>query len=292
MKKRCTAILLAAGTGRRMGSDVAKQYMLLNDKPVIWYGLQAFENSAIIDDIILVTGKDEIAYVQEEIVNRYGFTKVVAVVSGGAERYLSVSNALDTIRQGDLPVSNTDGYVFIHDGARPLVTEKIIADTFEAVKEFGACCAAVPVKDTIKLADANGFVEATPDRSRLYAVQTPQVFSLPLVLEAYRKLAIEDSSLREAGVQITDDAMVVETMLKHPVKLVESSYDNIKITTPADMEVSKRFWTGSEASGMCMIRRQAACVSFLHITVHLPFRLQFLTGSRYCVLDSRYLRKR
>lgn len=247
MKKRCTVILLAAGTGRRMGSDVAKQYMLLNDKPVIWYGLQAFENSAIIDDVILVTGKDEIAYVQEEIVNRYGFTKVVAVVAGGAERYLSVANALCYMEQGDLSVPNTDGYVFIHDGARPLVTEQIIADTFEAAKEFGACCAAVPVKDTIKIADEAGFVETTPDRSRLYAVQTPQVFSVPLVMEAYRKLAVEDAALRESGVQITDDAMVVETMLKHPVKLVESSYENIKITTPEDMEVAKRFLAGRDA---------------------------------------------
>lgn len=247
MKKRCTAILLAAGTGRRMGSDVAKQYMLLNDKPVIWYGLQAFENSAIIDDVILVTGKDEIGYVQEEIVDRYGFFKVVSVVAGGAERYLSVANALAFMEQGTLPIPNTDGYVFIHDGARPLVTEQIIADTFEAAKEFGACCAAVPVKDTIKLADANGFVDKTPDRSRLYAVQTPQVFEVPLVLEAYRKLAAEDEALKQAGVQITDDAMVVETMLKHPVKLVEASYENIKITTPEDMEVAKRFLAGRDA---------------------------------------------
>lgn len=247
MKKRCTAILLAAGTGRRMGSDVAKQYMLLNDKPVIWYGLQAFENSAIIDDVILVTGKDEITYVQEEIVKRYGFTKVVAVVAGGAERYLSVANALRFMEQADLSAPNTDGYVFIHDGARPLVTEKIITDTFEAAKEFGACCAAVPVKDTIKIAGTDGFVEATPDRSRLYAVQTPQVFSAPLILEAYRKLVAEDEILKTAGIQITDDAMVVETMLKHPVKLVESSYENIKITTPEDMEVAKRFLAGRDA---------------------------------------------
>lgn len=247
MKKRCTAILLAAGCGRRMGSEVAKQYMLLNDKPVIWYGLQAFENSVIIDDVMLVTGKDEIGYVQEEIVNRYGFSKVVSVVAGGAERYLSVANALFFMEKGNLPVPNTDGYVFIHDGARPLVTEQIITDTYEAAKEFGACCAAVPVKDTIKVADANGFVEQTPDRSRLYAVQTPQVFSVPLVMEAYHKLAIEDAALKQAGVQITDDAMVVETMLKHPVKLVEASYENIKITTPEDMEVAKRFLAGRDA---------------------------------------------
>ena len=239
--KRCTAILLAAGTGRRMGSDVAKQYMLLCDKPVIWYGLQAFEASAVIDDVILVTGRDEVDYVKKEIVEKYGFSKVVAVVPGGAERYLSVQNALQIIKEEKMPVSNTDGYVFIHDGARPLVTEKIIEDTATATRAYDACCAAVPVKDTIKLADDKGFVAETPDRSRLYAVQTPQVFSVPLILEAYRQLAEKSRELAEAGIRITDDAMVVETMLNHPVKLVESSYENIKITTPEDMEVAKRF---------------------------------------------------
>lgn len=242
--KRCTAILLAAGTGRRMGSNIAKQYMLLCDKPVIWYGLQAFETSEVIDDVILVTGKDEVDYVQKEIVEKYGFSKVVCVIAGGAERYLSVQNALRAIEEDTLDEPNRDGYVFIHDGARPLVTEKIIEDTFEAAKEHGACCAAVPVKDTIKLADDKGFVATTPDRSRLYAVQTPQTFSVPLILEAYKLLAEKSEELKEAGIQITDDAMVVETMLNHPVKLVEASYENIKITTPEDMEVAKRFLDG------------------------------------------------
>lgn len=241
MKERCTAVLLAAGVGKRMGSDVAKQYMSLCEKPVIWYGLQAFEKSAIIDDIILVVGKGEVDYVNREIVRRYGFTKVDAVIEGGAERFLSVNNALKVMAEDKLSVPNKDGYVFIHDGARPLVTEKILEDTFAAVVEYKACCAAVKAKDTIKIADENGFAITTPDRDSLYIVQTPQVFYVPLIQEAYGSLMERLQELEEAGVNITDDAMVVEHMLKFPVKMVEASYENIKITTPEDMDVATRF---------------------------------------------------
>ncbi len=241
MKERCTAVLLAAGVGKRMGSDVAKQYMSLCEKPVIWYGLQAFEKSAVIDDVILVVGKGEVDYVNREIVKKYGFSKVDAVVEGGAERFLSVNNALQVIAEDKLSVPNRDGYVFIHDGARPLVTEKILEDTFAAATEHKACCAAVKAKDTIKIADGNGFAITTPDRDSLYIVQTPQVFFVPLILEAYGRLMERLQEPAEAGVKITDDAMVVEHMLKVPVKMVEASYENIKITTPEDMDVAARF---------------------------------------------------
>lgn len=241
MKERCTAILLAAGVGKRMGSDVAKQYMSLCDKPVIWYGLQAFEKSAIIDDVILVVGKDEVDFVKSEIVEKYGFTKVDAVTEGGAERFLSVNNALQIIAKEQLSVPNKEGYVFIHDGARPLVTEKILEDTYAAAKRYGACCAAVKAKDTIKIADKDGFAVTTPDRDSLYIVQTPQTFFVPLILDAYKKLMEELPELEKAGVKITDDAMVVEHMLHAPVKMVEASYENIKITTPEDMDVATRF---------------------------------------------------
>lgn len=241
MKRKCTAILLAAGAGRRMESNVAKQYMQLAGKPVIWYGLQAFQQSVIIDDVILVVGKGEIPFVREEIIEKYGFSKVSAITEGGAERYLSVQNALAVMK-------DNEGYVLIHDGARPLITEKIIADTYRAAEAYGACCAAMPVKDTIKVADENGFAAKTPDRSRLFAVQTPQVFKTSLIKEAYRLLDERSTAHNGCGmiwpeksIRITDDAMVVETMLHHPVKLVEASYENIKITTPGDMEVAERF---------------------------------------------------
>lgn len=233
MKKRCTAILLAAGAGRRMESKVAKQYMLLRDKPVIWYGLQAFEQSAIIDDCILVVGKGKIPYAKKEIVEKYGFLKVTQVIEGGEERFLSVKRALDVIK--------TDGYVFIHDGARPLVTEKIIEDTYHAATLCGACCAAMPVKDTIKVSDGEGFVQETPDRKTLFAVQTPQVFETKLIKEAYDLLMERLAAASKGEITVTDDAMVAEQMLHCKVKLVESSYENIKITTPEDLAVAERF---------------------------------------------------
>ncbi len=236
MKKRCTAILLAAGAGRRMESSIAKQYMLLGDKPVIWYGLQAFEKSALIDTIILVVGKGEIPYAREEIVNKYGFSKVDTIIEGGEERYLSVKKALTEIEINKLPIPDHD-YVFIHDGARPFITDQILKDTYEAAVKHGASCAAMPVKDTIKVADRNGFVIDTPERSSLFSVQTPQVFSAPLIMRAYRLLS--EYLEGPVDISITDDAMVVEHMIKHPVKLVPASYENIKITTPDDLEVAE-----------------------------------------------------
>ena len=240
MKKKCTAILLAAGAGRRMESNVAKQYMLLGNKPVIWYGLQVFACSPIIDDIILVVGKGEIAYAEEEFVNKYGFSKIRRIIEGGAERYLSVENALQLLQEDAVFTENREGYVFIQDGARPLVTEKIIEDTFKAVQAYGACCAAVPVKDTIKLADEEGFAVQTLKRSSLYAVQTPQVFSALLILEAYAKLQKHEKELAENSAFPTDDAMVVEQMMGRKVKLVEASYENLKITTPEDLELAEK----------------------------------------------------
>ncbi len=239
MKKRCTAILLAAGEGKRMGGSVAKQYMLLGDKPVIWYGLQAFHASAVIDDILLVVGAGERAYVEKELVEKCGFLKIRRIVEGGAERYLSVQNALMVLRDEEDFTANREGYVFIHDGARPFVTEKLIEDTFRAAEEYGACCAAVPVKDTIKIADEAGFALQTPPRSSLFAVQTPQVFAAPLILEAYARFEEWEKTLPEGGEMPTDDAMIVERFSGAKVKLVEASYKNLKITTQEDLALAE-----------------------------------------------------
>lgn len=233
----CTAVVLAAGSGRRMKSNTAKQYMMLCGRPVICHCLEIFQNSPVIDHIILMVGSGEEAQVREQIVDRFGFTKVRAVLAGGAERYLSVGKALSAAEE--LGMADQSCYLFIHDGARPFVSEKIIEDTYEAAAAYGACCAAVPVKDTIKSADGKGFVEKTLDRGRLFSIQTPQVFSAPLILEAYRQLALRQEELDRAGVRITDDAMVVENLLMRPVKLVEASGNNIKITTPEDMELAE-----------------------------------------------------
>ncbi|WP_251208999.1 2-C-methyl-D-erythritol 4-phosphate cytidylyltransferase [Acetatifactor aquisgranensis] len=237
-RKRCTAIVLAAGSGRRMRSATAKQFMLLGGRPVLWHSLQAVEQSAIIDDCIVVTGESDIPYVQREIVDRYAFRKVAAVVAGGEERYESVYHALCFMADGHMTVPNRDGYVFIHDGARPFLTEEILERTYQGVCRHRACVAGMPVKDTIKIADREGFVAQTPDRSLVWAVQTPQVFETSLITEAYRKL-FERLAASGNGFAVTDDAMVLETMLKIPVKLVEASYGNIKITTPEDIRTAE-----------------------------------------------------
>ncbi len=236
VKKRCTAIVLAAGSGKRMNSSVAKQFLLLGGKPLLWYSLQAVEASDIIDDCILVTGANDIAYVCKEIVEKYGFHKVDKIIAGGNERYESVYKALCAIAEGEMSVPNEDGYVFVHDGARPFLTEKLLEDTYQEVCRYHACVAAVPVKDTIKIADESGFAVQTPARSLVWAVQTPQVFDTQLIIHAYQKLFEQTKALQQ---EITDDAMVVETMLRVPVKLVASSYENIKITTPEDMRMAE-----------------------------------------------------
>ena len=221
------AIVLAAGQGKRMKSKVQKQYLLIKEKPVLYYTLSAFENSSLISEIILVTGKDEIAYCQKEIVENYGFSKVQKIVAGGKERYHSVYEGIKAIETAD--------YVFIHDGARPFVDGEMIARVCDAVAEHKACVVGMPVKDTIKIADDAGFAEQTPDRRKVWQIQTPQTFEYQLIKGAYEKLLAEEPE------GITDDAMVVETMTDHKVKLVEGSYRNIKITTPEDLDIATIF---------------------------------------------------
>ena len=241
-KKRCTAIVLAAGKGSRMKSDVAKQYLDLCGKPLIWYALYAMERSSVIDDCILVTTAEDISYVKKEIVDRYDFHKVKRITAGGKERYDSVYQALRVIAEGGLAVPNTDGYVFIHDGARPFLTEEILRRCYDEVCVCGACVAGMPVKDTIKVADAHGYAVQTPDRNMLWQVQTPQAFRVELITEAYEKLMARQNTTDICRLpQITDDAMVVETFMDAPVKLVKGSYENIKITTPEDMAAAETF---------------------------------------------------
>lgn len=226
MKKKTVAIVLAAGKGSRMKSKIQKQYMMLKGYPVLYYSLKAFEES-VVDDIILVTGKDEISYCREEIVKPYHFTKVKKIIAGGNERYLSVLNAILSIKEEDYQ------RVLIHDGARPLINQEIINRCIEGIDKYKACVAAMPVKDTIKVANKENLAIHTPERKTLWAVQTPQAFDANLIIEAYLLLKSEIENGKEF--MITDDAMVVETFLKKYVKLIEGSYHNIKITTPEDL---------------------------------------------------------
>lgn len=221
-----SAIVLSAGKGLRMGGSTPKQYMPLLGRPVLFYCLDAFEKS-LVDEIIIVCGAGDEEYVRETIVNKYGFNKVKKIVSGGAERYDSVYSGLKACEA-------TSSYVFIHDGARPLISPEMIEKLYIEVKEKKAVIAACPSKDTVKIADENGKVTDTPDRKRVWQVQTPQVFEYGLVRSAYEKMLGTD---REG---ITDDAMVVERFSDVDVFLSDTGYGNIKITTAEDIPVAER----------------------------------------------------
>lgn len=224
---KTTGIILAGGSGRRMGTDVKKQYILLKDKPVLYYSLKAFSDS-FIDEIIIVAGEEDIEYVKSKIVAKYGFTKVTKVISGGKERYHSVLNGINAADKCD--------YIFIHDGARPMVTTQILERGLEAVKEYDACVIGMPSKDTVKIADEDGMVASTPNRNLVWNIQTPQIFRYELIKEAYNDVVGREEELKAKGVVITDDAMILEEYSGHPVKLVEGSYENIKITTMSDID--------------------------------------------------------
>lgn len=220
---RCSAIVLAAGKGSRMNSSRLKQYMDLNGYPLLYYSLRTFEESCV-DEVVLVTGEQEQAYCRTQIVEKYQFHKVKKIVPGGSERYLSVY-------QGLLAIESTD-IVLIHDGARPFVDQNTIGRTIQAAARFGSGIAAMPVKDTIKIADENQFAAKTPDRSRLWMMQTPQTFPYAKIREAYEKIIA-------GGLAVTDDAMALEMAFGEAVKLVEGSYRNIKVTTPEDLRMAE-----------------------------------------------------
>ncbi|WP_278712958.1 2-C-methyl-D-erythritol 4-phosphate cytidylyltransferase [Eubacterium ventriosum] len=227
---KITAIVLAAGSGSRMKSKTKKQFMEIKGKPVIWYSLFEFEKSRV-DEIILVTGKEDIDYCKKEIVEKYNLKKIKNVVAGGSERYESVYNGLKEV---------TGNIVLIHDGARPLINNEIIERSIEGTIKSDACVVGVPVKDTIKRANKEGYIIDTPNRSELWITQTPQSFKTDLVKMAYKKMK-EELEKGNTTLNITDDAMVVEEFTTKQVRFVQGDYKNIKVTTPEDIDIAELF---------------------------------------------------
>ncbi|MCC2790225.1 2-C-methyl-D-erythritol 4-phosphate cytidylyltransferase [Eubacterium ventriosum] len=227
---KITAIVLAAGSGSRMKSKTKKQFMEIKGKPVIWYSLFEFEKSRV-DEIILVTGKEDIDYCKKEIVEKYNLKKIKNVVAGGSERYESVYNGLKEA---------TGNIVLIHDGARPLINNEIIERSIEGTIKSDACVVGVPVKDTIKRANKEGYIIDTPNRSELWITQTPQSFKTDLVKMAYKKMK-EELEKGNTTLNITDDAMVVEEFTTNQVRFVQGDYKNIKVTTPEDIDIAELF---------------------------------------------------
>lgn len=225
---KITAIVLAAGQGKRMNASVAKQFLMLREKPVIYYSLKAFERSKV-DDIILVTGEGLVDYCKKEIVELYHFNKVVKVIEGGKERY-------DSVYQG-LINSDPSEYVLIHDGARPFISVELINIIIDRVKDHKACIIGMPVKETIKVVDETGNIIDTPNRNTLWAAQTPQAFEYKSIREVYEDYYREKAA---SSIVVTDDAMLYETYGKVPVKILPGDYNNIKLTTPEDLILAER----------------------------------------------------
>ncbi|MFZ5353630.1 MAG: 2-C-methyl-D-erythritol 4-phosphate cytidylyltransferase [Bacillota bacterium] len=218
-----TTIILAAGKGRRMKSDVNKLLMSIAGKPVIEYTLDAFESCDEVHEIILVTSEDEYAY-YNDLKGSSHYSKIKSIVIGGAERQDSVYNGL-------MKISGECEIVLIHDGARPFVTKDIITACIADAKLFGAASAGMPVKDTIKIVSAKGTVNYTPRRDNIWITQTPQSFQREVIMEAHDRA-------KEQCFSGTDDAVLAERA-GYTVKMVEAGYENIKITTPEDILIAE-----------------------------------------------------
>jgi len=221
-----SVIVPAAGSGKRMGSNLNKQYMLLNSRPVLTYCLDIFEKSDFISEVIIVAHPEEVNYCKTKIVKEYNFTKVSQVIDGGAERQESVWKGLKCLGKDST-------YVAVHDGARPLVTDTLLQELYAKVKQCGAVVPGVPVKDTIKTVDSNNTITSTPDRSSMVAVQTPQIFNYEILFHAYEKAS-------ELGIRGTDDASLVEAF-GTSVEVIPGDYRNIKITTAEDLLIARYF---------------------------------------------------
>lgn len=222
-----SVIIPAAGQGKRFGAGKNKAFVLLAGRTILERIVTAFSDLPEIGEIVIVVAPDEVDEIRRQV-KFYPRQDIIQVVAGGSERQYSVENALAA-------VSDNAEIVLVHDGARPLISRRVICRVIKAVRDNSAAIVAVPVKDTIKVADSGGFVASTPVRSELWAVQTPQGFERELLIRAYRK-AREDNFLG------TDDSSLVER-LGIPVKIVTGDYENIKITTPEDLPIAKMILT-------------------------------------------------
>lgn len=220
------ALIPAAGMGKRMGASINKQYLLLDNKPILAHTIELFQQAGFIDEIYPVVPSGEIEYCRIHVVERYALDKVKKIVAGGEERQNSVLNGLRAIDCAD------DDVVLIHDGVRPFVPLHAVQRSIELALEFDGAVVAVPVKDTVKIV-RNALVTATPARDSLWLAQTPQTFRYAAIRAAH-ELADSD------GFTGTDDASLLERIGKK-VHVVIGDYRNIKITTPEDLVLAEAF---------------------------------------------------
>jgi len=226
-----TAIVLAAGRGRRMNSSINKVFMLLNDQPILVHSVLTFSACPEVDNLVVVAASDEVAYVENMLNSLIGI-KTWQVVSGGSERQYSIANALKVMSQ-------TTDIVLVHDGARPLINIQCINSVIQVATAHQAAVAAVPVKDTIKAVNDSGTVTGTPERHTLWNIQTPQGFNAHILRQAYEQAA-------QDGYLGTDDASLVERIGVN-IKIVAGSYENIKVTTPEDLIIAEALIKGKNS---------------------------------------------
>jgi 2-C-methyl-D-erythritol 4-phosphate cytidylyltransferase len=224
---RVSALIPAAGMGKRMAAGINKQYLLLAGRPILAHTLAVFESTPFIDDVYLIIPEDEIIFCRENVVDRYGFVKVRRIVAGGSERQYSVLNGLRALESPD-----RDDIVIIHDGVRPFLPLPLLENSVETARLHDAALVAVQVKDTVKVVK-DGVVLETPPRESLWLAQTPQTFRYGLIHDAHERAAAE-------GWLGTDDASLVERIGK-PVHIVRGDYGNFKITTPEDLVLAEAF---------------------------------------------------
>lgn len=222
---KVAAIIAAAGSGKRMGQSTKKQFLSIGSKPILAYTLDVFDSIDRIDRIILVIPEGWKTYCQKEIIQKYGYRKKIEIIGGGARRQDSVASGLAL-------VSSDYEIVVIHDGVRPFVTRRMVVESIAKARKFGACVAAVPVTETIKLVTGKGVIDRTIPRQCLWRVQTPQTFRLSLIKKAYAKAGKD----KFYG---TDDAQLVER-INRPVKVIFGDYRNIKITTKEDLILAEK----------------------------------------------------
>ncbi|MCK9362356.1 MAG: 2-C-methyl-D-erythritol 4-phosphate cytidylyltransferase [Syntrophales bacterium] len=222
---KTVAIIPAGGTGRRMGGSISKQYLLLSGKPVLVRALQPFQDSPLIDEIMLAVPEEDVVQVRENIVERYFLSKLNRVVAGGKERQDSIRNALACI-------ADETEIIVIHDGVRPLVTTELIEMAIERAGKLGAVATGIGIRDTVKRVDKTGKIEETVLRDGLWLTQTPQAFKRDILLAAYRVA-------EETGFYGTDDASLVEKA-GIPVWMIPGDRENLKVTTQEDMMICAR----------------------------------------------------
>lgn len=221
---KTAAVIVGAGASARMGQTISKQLIKICGKEVIVHTLLAFQQSKSINQIIVVCRSDDKEIIAE-LIKQYGITKVTAITHGGSTRQQSVQNGVKLIK-------GSVDYVAVHDGARPLITPQLIDSVTADTAAYGAAAPGVAVKDTIKVVDSEGNICDTPDRSKLVAIQTPQVFEKNMYLNAVK-------AATKNGKDFTDDCQLIETMENQKVHVTMGDYNNIKITTPDDIGVAE-----------------------------------------------------